>query len=104
MYNFPVSSSELNNFTNNNNGHFYSIFCVLYRWTSAVMFQSLVLNSAAKVALIRLFASWQHLSALEEGCQTALEHFQSILSQQMELQTICGQATGPPVVPHCSTL
>lgn len=67
------------------------------------MFQSPVLNSAAKVALIRLFASWQHLSALEEDCQTALEHFQSSSSQQMELQTICGQTTGPPVVPHCSS-
>lgn len=103
MYNFPISSSEMNYFTSNNNGDFYNIFCVLYRGTSVVMFQSPVLNSAAKVALIRLFASWQHLSALEEDCQTALEHFQSSSSQQMELQTICGQTTGPPVVPHCSS-
>lgn len=85
------------------NGDFSGVSRVLYRWTWAVMFQSPVLNSAAKVALIRLFASWQHLSALEEGCQTALEHFQSSLSQQMELQTICGQTTGPPVVPHCGS-
>lgn len=68
-----------------------------------VIFQSPVLNSTAKGTLIRLFASWQHLSALEEGCQTALEHFQSSLSQQMELHTICSQTTGPPVVPHCSS-
>lgn len=67
------------------------------------MFQSPVLNSAAKVALIRLFASWQHLSALKDGCQTALEHFQSSWSQQMELQTICGHTTGPPVVSLCSS-
>lgn len=106
MCNFPISSRK-NSITfpakKKTNGDFCGVSRVLYRWTWAVMFQSPVLNSAAKVALIRLFASWQHLSALEEGCQTALEHFQSSLSQQMELQTICGQTTGPPVVPHCGS-
>lgn len=68
------------------------------------MFQPPVLNSAAKVALIRLFASWQHLSALKDGCQTALEHFQSSWSQQMELQTICGHTTGPPVVVYAAVI